>query len=192
MSEELYDEDTDIGDYFGEDEPIVNVINPRGLKPCPFCGQQPKEVMWREFGKKPREYFLYHCPNEECPSYFTKPGSMTAADWNTRPIEDALRARIAELEAERKRLFEDKSRLMDCYFEFETIAPDGELKISVLDLYNELTDTRARAERAEAMVTRLIEAGNILADGLDTYWQECYPQALGFWNSLVAGWKERQ
>ena len=106
-------------------------------------------------------------------------------------LSDAL-TRIAELEAERKRLFEDKSRLMDCYFEFETIAPDGELKISVLDLYNELTDTRARAERAEAMVTRLIEAGNILADGLDTYWQECYPQALGFWNSLVTEWKERQ
>ena len=70
------------------------------LKECPFCGQQPKETKYREFGKNPREYSLYHCLNEGCPSYFTKPGSMTAEDWNTRPIEDALRARISELEEE--------------------------------------------------------------------------------------------
>ena len=74
------------------------------LKECPFCGQQPKETKYREFGKNPREYSLYHCLNEGCPSYFTKPGSMTAEDWNTRPIEDALRERITELEAECNRL----------------------------------------------------------------------------------------
>ena len=51
---------------------------------------------------------------------------------------------------------------------------------------------RAERDEARAMVEKLIQAGNILADGLDTYWQECYPQALGFWNSLVAEWKERQ
>jgi len=60
-------------------------------KNCPFCGQQPKKIKWREFGKKTREYYLYHCSNEECPSHFTKPGSMTAEDWNARPIEDNLR-----------------------------------------------------------------------------------------------------
>jgi len=50
----------------------------------------------------------------------------------------------------------------------------------------------ARAERAEQMITRLIGAGNILADGLDTYWQECYPQALGCWHALVTEWKAQQ
>jgi hypothetical protein len=68
------------------------------LKECPFCGQQPKGTKYREFGKKTREYFLYHCPNKECPSYFTKPGSMTAEDWNNRPIEDALCARAERAE----------------------------------------------------------------------------------------------
>jgi hypothetical protein len=77
------------------------------LMPCPFCGWQPEEVKWREIGKKTREYSLYYCPNEECPSYFTKPGSMTAEDWNNRPIEDALQERNAELESER-----DEARAM--------------------------------------------------------------------------------
>lgn len=76
------------------------------LKECPFCGQQPKETKYREFGKNPREYSLYHCLNEGCPSYFTKPGSMTAEDWNTRPIEDALRADRDEAREMVERLIE--------------------------------------------------------------------------------------
>ena len=76
------------------------------LKECPFCGQQPKETKYREFGKNPREYSLYHCLNEGCPSYFTKPGSMTAEDWNNRPTEDALRERDERAEAMIERLIE--------------------------------------------------------------------------------------
>ena len=76
------------------------------LKECPFCGQQPKETKYREFGKNPREYSLYHCPNEECPSYFTKPGPMTAEDWNNRPIEDALRERAERAEVMIEQLIE--------------------------------------------------------------------------------------
>ena len=83
------------------------------LKECPFCGQQPKGTKYREFGKKTREYFLYHCPNKECPSYFTKPGSMTAEDWNNRPIEDALCARAERAEQMVERLIGLGSTLID-------------------------------------------------------------------------------
>ena len=37
------------------------------------------------------------CDNEKCPVYLSK--TIAIDDWNTRPIEDALNARIAELEA---------------------------------------------------------------------------------------------
>ena len=57
------------------------------LKPCPFCGKMP-EV--EPNGDCYCDYYI--CP--------MAPDSYMPKDWNTRPIEDALRARIAELEAE--------------------------------------------------------------------------------------------
>jgi len=54
-----------------------------------------------------------------------------------------LTARIAELEAEIR-------NWQDCYCGFETIAPDGNLKISVLDLYNRITELNARIAEFEA------------------------------------------
>ncbi len=55
-----------------------------------------------------------------------------------------------------------------------------------------ITELEANKEKTEHMVELLIQAGNVLADGLDTYWQECYPQALGCWHTLVTEWKEQQ
>ena len=177
------------------------------LKPCPFCGSKAKKHKYDVLGEIIR---LAYCPNENC-HFHHRTASVTA--WNTRPIEDKLQARItdlvsanlamsagiprlqariAELEAERTQLFEDKSRLMSCYFEFETIAPDGELKISVLDLYNELVEMRTRAEKAEAMVERLIKAGSALVETFQGYPDfEEYPE-VGKWDTLVDEWKERE
>ena len=53
-----------------------------GLKPCPFCGKKQSE--W----------------SRDCACGNPALDSMTKGAWNTRPIEDALRARIAELEQE--------------------------------------------------------------------------------------------
>ena len=59
------------------------------LKPCPFCGKMPKV---EPNGDCYCDYYI--CP--------MAPDSYMPKDWNTRPIEDALRLRIAELEAELK------------------------------------------------------------------------------------------
>ena len=58
------------------------------LKPCPFCGEEPAT----------RAGFAI-CINDDCEqsNYWS---GLDIDDWNTRPIEDALNARIAELEAE--------------------------------------------------------------------------------------------
>jgi len=59
------------------------------LKPCPFCGMNYAENAWDECGS---EYWVCE---------FCGAASGTARDeygWNTRPIEDTLNKRIAELE----------------------------------------------------------------------------------------------
>jgi hypothetical protein len=67
------------------------------LQPCPFCGSSNTTL----------DYYEISCPQElgtivvcnDCGASAT-----SIVDWNTRPIEDALNARIAELEAENERL----------------------------------------------------------------------------------------
>jgi len=62
------------------------------LKPCPFCGM-PVDRYQR----------LAKCCNDKClMNYWVEDDTLFYLDeqWNTRPIEDALNARIAELEAE--------------------------------------------------------------------------------------------
>jgi len=68
------------------------------LKPCPFCGGMPKVNDWTLKGITDKRCF---CDNEKCPVYLSK--TIAIDDWNTRPIEDALNKRIAELEAENER-----------------------------------------------------------------------------------------
>ena len=62
------------------------------LKPCPFCGSSNTTL----------DYYEISCPQElgtivvcnDCGASAT-----SIVDWNTRPIEDALNARIAECES---------------------------------------------------------------------------------------------
>ena len=66
------------------------------LKACPFCGGSNTTL----------DYYEISCPQElgtivvcnDCGA-----SAKSIVDWNTRPIEDALNARIAELEAESER-----------------------------------------------------------------------------------------
>jgi hypothetical protein len=51
---------------------------------------------------------------------------------------------------------------------------------------------QARAEKAEAMVEKLIEAGSMLIETFQDYPDfEEYPE-VGKWDTLVAEWKERE
>ena len=61
------------------------------LRPCPFCGE-PADDRYNRLAK---------CSNKSClmNHWVDDEDFFIDDDWNTRPIEDALRARIAELEA---------------------------------------------------------------------------------------------
>ena len=72
------------------------------LKPCPFCGSEVQDdphTGEKYPRKSPMGGWIIHC---ECCgaslSQFRKSGKGEIS-WNTRPIEDALNKRIAELEA---------------------------------------------------------------------------------------------
>ena len=58
------------------------------IKPCPLCGAMPTKL---NSG--------YTCSTLGCA---LQENTVSAKDWNIRPIEDALKARIAELETERR------------------------------------------------------------------------------------------
>lgn len=63
------------------------------LKPCPFCGSEP--TVTNEFDD---EVLFYGCTKDiDCPLYDAP--FVNLENWNTRPIEDVLQARIAELES---------------------------------------------------------------------------------------------
>lgn len=80
------------------------------LKPCPFCGWEFAEHAWNEFGE---EYRV-------CDQCGASSGTVDSKwDWQSRPIEDKLRKRIAELKelTEGRDPFEDfppKERGFDC------------------------------------------------------------------------------
>ena len=66
------------------------------LQPCPFCGGDAQVNTWTMHGITESRCF---CPNSDCPNSVR---TVALEQWNTRPIEDALTTRIAELEEERR------------------------------------------------------------------------------------------
>ena len=56
------------------------------LKPCPFCGE---EILWNVY---PDGEIQGHCTTKGCQLFFTDFIGMELSVWNSRPIEDALRA----------------------------------------------------------------------------------------------------
>lgn len=76
-------------------------IKPSEILPCPFCGSEHLYLGdWGTHGA----YDKVSCGNE-CIDW------VPVERWNSRPAEEALQKRIAELEAERDRLLEAMCRI---------------------------------------------------------------------------------
>jgi len=63
------------------------------LKPCPFCGEE----IYSEFYSHRAEEFDGHCTNKKCVLYGKELLFFNTARWNSRPIEDQLRAENEKL-----------------------------------------------------------------------------------------------
>jgi endogenous inhibitor of DNA gyrase (YacG/DUF329 family) len=85
------------------------------LKPCPYCGGKVQSI------SNHLSYPQAHCTNELCVGRWSVvDAGGWVFNWNTRPIEDALQARIDEqakrtaaLESENARLKEIMGRLVE-------------------------------------------------------------------------------
>lgn len=112
------------------------------LKPCPFCGSSPL-VLPGHTGD------LARCSNVGCAAR----GIVPIEVWNTRPIEDELRAEIAHLTGYCNRLAEG--------------YPDGMLPTDVqvfkdanATFAQQLFDAQAEIERLKAAIAEYWETGN--------------------------------
>ena len=120
------------------------------LKPCPFCGSSNTTL----------DYYEISCPQElgtivvcnDCGASAT-----SIVDWNTRPIEDALNARIAELEAE-------NDRLQDAWFLDETVCPDGSLRPTVSQLLSRIAELGAENNRLAELLHNELSSLEIATD----------------------------
>lgn len=64
------------------------------LKPCPFCGEPPQT--WHEL-----DATWVFCGNSDCVMH----DDYSIGEWNFRPAEDALRARIDEMKRLLRRIY---------------------------------------------------------------------------------------
>lgn len=70
------------------------------LKPCPFCGETRLTI---EDNQKVQDVHVL-CKDCGAKTSFDGIRYAVAGRWNCRPVEDALKRRIKELEAENERL----------------------------------------------------------------------------------------
>lgn len=144
------------------------------LIPCPFCGWEFAEHAWNEFGE---EYRV-------CDQCGASSGTVDSKwDWQSRPIEDELRKRIAELES--------------------TLSANNELLIpalkkresEIVELSNKtISKLNKRIAELEAMVDKLIEAGKQsmnFTEGFCNNADRDKPEYWHNWNAIVAEYKER-
>lgn len=84
------------------------------LKPCPFCGGEAETNMILFDSKE-----IISCSNRKCYAHYTG-FTTTRKAWNTRPIEDALRA-----ENERLRALTEWQDIKSCPHEFRFLLRKG-------------------------------------------------------------------
>ena len=135
------------------------------LRPCPFCGEMPVT-----------ENNLVACANKSCPTYdnyWTDPQILTIEQWNTRPVEDALNKRIADLDAENAEL-KERVAMLDVTAVYKSLGEMGYIEqVTNLKAENAALQSRiAELEAAQRWIPvseRLPEEGHkvlvLLTDG---------------------------
>jgi len=96
------------------------------LKQCPFCGES-VELDYSELPNRKHWFITCECCGMMYQSSISQ-RKYVKVDWNNRPIEDALRLRIAELEAEVTEL----KPYRDGYDAYEDFPEEGENVIANL------------------------------------------------------------
>lgn len=118
------------------------------LKPCPFCGGAPKKMHTHNQEKMP---LIFWC---ECEA-MTDVDYMCIEAWNTRPREDALQARIDELEDHMKRWQENHDSMVRRLDVAMFGEEDAAKQASLCDLISPAERLRAEKVALTAQVAEL-------------------------------------
>ena len=138
------------------------------MKACPFCGSKAKKHKYTILGE---DFKVAYCPNENCHFHHR---TASVADWNTRPIEDALNKRIEQLQKDNDDFC---SQLSDLTSEKD-------------ELFDEALEYKSERDEARAMVERLIAEIDKHKGGYPVAGDNWY--GMGNLHTLVAEWKERE
>jgi len=112
------------------------------LKLCSYCKSVPQANTWTLHGITETRYF---CPNPDCPHSVR---TVRLEQWNTRPIEDDLRKRIAELEAENAEL-KERVAMLDVTAVYKSLGEMGYIE-QVANLKAENAAFQSRIAELEA------------------------------------------
>lgn len=174
------------------------------LKACPFCGERLSD----DIDKNGVPIYHHRKAKDGSKCLFTRFSLGWGAEkgWDTRPIEDALNKRIAELETERdqaKNELADIRKMVTVSKNYSELWEEREWLSNKLTYAERCIDegnariAKIIAERDEArtMVERLIEAGDELVEGCELNWKhnhipDCMP--ANNWNNIVNEWRERE
>jgi hypothetical protein len=141
------------------------------LKPCPFCGN---ELPVHYIAMQNRYVQLISCPScyatISCNKFLSDRDAL--ATWNSRPIEDALNARIAELEAENAEL-KERVAMLDVTAVYKSLGEMG-----YIDQVDKLNARIAELKEViEMLIDQQREVKNHLIDKnlhIDSLYEEGY------------------
>lgn len=158
------------------------------LRPCPFCEHEAIERF-----EAYRDVFRVLCPN--CAAVAKE------QEWNTRPLEDALRERAEKAEEKALKLEqEDAYREMELFSLLNLLDVDKEHQSGLLDMWQTcrilagktIKELKANRKMIERMIERVDKVKNTLSNYFHLFHAPNVGSFLDDWNALVAEWKERE
>jgi len=102
------------------------------LKPCPFCGTS-NEKHNNIVKLYDDEYYAYE--------YCNACGARVYANWNNRPIEDALRKEIAQLQADNRSLVEQMNQMA---MRMEHKSGTTQIRIRIINYFQRKNNVRSK------------------------------------------------
>ena len=121
------------------------------LKACAHCGHEAQPIRYEYKNGEIQD--LAYCPNDDCPMHHR---TLSIEAWQTRPIEDALNARIAELEAENAEL-KERIAMLDTMAVFKSLGEMGYIE-QVTTLNARIAELEAELKITDELLKEATEA----------------------------------
>ena len=159
------------------------------LKPCPFCGETPELQYYEYPDRGPGEadgYYYIQCERPCTNEYSAHAVEKLLKEWNTRPIEDALRAQLEAYKELAEAREEHRCIVAGLLVSMFDALDRGDMQMHGAEqATRRANETKARIEAARAKVQELEESmatKNCLSCRFEPKWRpvagECWKQGI--------------